>query len=30
MPKEKGPTRQHYIPKMLLKNFCDSDGFIWV
>lgn len=30
MPREKGPTRQHYIPKMLLKNFCDSDGLIWV
>lgn len=30
MPKKKGPTNQHYIPKVLLKNFCDSHGLIWV
>ena len=22
--------RQHYIPRMLLKRFCDADGFIYV
>ena len=24
------PKGQHYIPKMLLKNFCNSDGHLWV
>lgn len=24
------PTHQHYIPKMLLKNFCDDEGGLWV
>ncbi len=24
------PRRQHYIPQMLLKNFCDDFGRIWV
>ena len=24
------PQRQHYISKMLLKNFCNDDGKIWV
>ena len=24
------PVRQHYNPVMLLRNFCDSDGLIWV
>ena len=24
------PRRHHYIPVMLLKNFCDSNGFLWV
>ena len=24
------PRRQHYISKMLLKNFCNDDGKIWV
>ena len=22
--------KQHYIPQMLLKNFCDEDGCLWV
>ena len=22
--------RHHYIPKMLLKNFCDDDGRLWM
>ena len=25
-----GPKRHHYIPEMLLRNFCDHDGFLWV
>ena len=24
------PKSQHYIPKMLLKRFCDAEGFIYV
>ena len=24
------PKRQHYIPKMLLKHFCDDNGQLWV
>ena len=24
------PKAQHYVPKMLLKHFCDSEGTIWV
>ncbi len=24
------PRRQHYVPKMLLKHFCDDDGWLWV
>lgn len=24
------PKRQHFIPKMLLSNFCDDDGYLWV
>ena len=20
----------HYLPQMLLKHFCDGDGFLWV
>ena len=24
------PKKQHYIPQMLLKNFCDEDGCLWV
>ena len=24
------PKRQHYIPRLLLKNFCDSEGCLWV
>ena len=24
------PQRQHYVPKMLLKNFCDDGGQLWV
>ena len=24
------PRRQHYIPKTLLKHFCDDDGWLWV
>ncbi len=24
------PKRHHYIPEMLLKNFCDDSGFLWV
>ena len=24
------PRRQHYVPKTLLKNFCDDDGWLWV
>ena len=23
------PTRNHYIPELLLHNFCDDDGFLW-
>ena len=23
------PTRNHYIPESLLKNFCDDDGLLW-
>lgn len=26
---ESFPKRQHYIPKMLLKRFCDDDGWLW-
>ena len=22
------PRRQHYVPKTLLKNFCDDDGWL--
>lgn len=24
------PTRQHYLPRMYLKNFCNSSGKVWV
>ena len=24
------PRRNHYIPKMLLKNFCDDGGLLWI
>ena len=24
------PRRHHYIPRMLLNNFCDDDGQLWV
>ena len=24
------PKRPHYIPKMLLKHFCDDNGQLWV
>ena len=24
------PISQHYIPKMLLKHFCDDSGYLWV
>ena len=24
------PKRDHYIPQMLLKNFCDGSGRVWV
>ena len=24
------PKGQHYVPKMLLKHFCDNEGTIWV
>ena len=24
------PRRQHFIPRMLLKNFCDASGLLWV
>ena len=24
------PRRQHYVPKTLLKHFCDHDGWLWV
>ena len=24
------PRRQHYVPKTLLKHFCDDDGWLWV
>ena len=24
------PKRQHYVPRFLLKNFCDSEGCLWV
>ena len=24
------PTRNHYIPEMLIKNFCDDSGLLWV
>ena len=24
------PLGQHYIPEMLLKHFCDDDGYLWV
>ena len=24
------PKRQHLIPKMLLRNFCDDSGYLWV
>ena len=30
MPRKNVPVRQHYNPEMLLRNFCDSDGLIWV
>ena len=23
------PKRQHFVPKMLLKRFCDDDGWLW-
>ena len=23
------PKRNHYIPELLLHNFCDDDGFLW-
>ena len=26
----KSTRRQHYIPVMILKNFCDERGFLWV
>ena len=25
-----GPARQHYVPRFLLRNFCDTDGYFWV
>ena len=30
MPRTNAPVGQHYNPVMLLRNFCDSDGLIWV
>ena len=27
---ENYPTQHHYIPRMLLKNLCDDNGFLWV
>lgn len=24
------PKRNHYIPKMMLRNFCDDDGHLWI
>lgn len=30
MPGKNAPVRQHYNPVMLLRNFCNSDGLIWV
>lgn len=30
MPRNNAPVRQHYNPVMLLRNFCDPDGLIWV
>ena len=24
------PSRQHYLPKMYLKNFCNNNGKVWV
>ena len=30
MPGMSAPVRQHYNPVMLLRNFCNSDGHIWV
>ena len=24
------PKRNHFVPEMLLKNFCDDRGFLWV
>ena len=26
----RGPKRQHYIPRMLLKNFLDDEERLWV
>lgn len=28
--KTNNPKGQHYIPKMLLKYFCDDEGYLWV
>ena len=24
------PKRNHYVPQMLLKNFCEDDGLLWI
>ena len=24
------PKRNHYIPQMMLRNFCDDDDFLWI
>ena len=24
------PRRHHFVPEMLLRNFCDDEGFLWV
>ncbi len=24
------PKRQHYVPQLLLNNFCDCEGYLWV
>ena len=24
------PKRNHFVPEMLLKNFCDDRGFLWI